>query len=400
MIDHNLIRRQFPFFFGQYIYLDSAASTQKPKCVIDKINDLYTNHYSNVHRGVCVLSEVLTNEYEASRQVIANYVNAISSNEIIFTKNATEAINLVAQSYGETFLQPNDEIIISSLEHHSNIVPWQMLCKKTDAKLRVIKLDYKHDVDLQHFKELLNHKTKIVAISHVSNVLGNTLPIKEMVKLAKQYDAVVLIDGCQGIVSHQVDVQDLGADFYVFSAHKLYGPTGLGVLWGKKIILDMMPPWLGGGDMIKSVSFEESTWADLPGKFEAGTPPIVEVIALGEAIKYLHQFSVPELLQYKNNLVKNIFAFLQNKSYLKIHNNINNNVGIITVSSDKFSAYDMASILAKDSICVRAGHHCAQPLMNILNVNSTMRISIGIYNNNNDLNLLFRSIEKCEKIFL
>lgn len=396
-LDIEKIRAEFPILSRKIngkplAYLDSAASAQKPNIVIDKMADFIKTSYANVHRGLHTLSNEATNEYENARKIVANFINA-NENEIVFTKGATEAINLLAYSLGHS-VKTGDEIIISELEHHANIVPWQMLCARTGAVLKWANIDDNGQLDFDHFKSLLNEKTKIVSIAHISNVLGTRLPIEDIINAAKQYGAKTIIDGSQGIVHEIVDVKNLDCDFYVFSSHKLYGPTGIGVLYGKYESLNSLPPFLGGGEMIEKVTKDGVSFNEAPFRFEAGTPPIIESVGLGTAIKWLSAFDRGAISKHENSLLELATDELRKKNKVKIHGQTKNKSAILTFSIHGIHPHDISQILDKYGVAIRAGHHCAQPLMARLGVNATARASFGIYNNQNDVEQFLTALDK------
>lgn len=396
-LDIDKIRAQFPILKrkinnNRLVYLDSAASAQKPDFVIDAMANFTRNSYANVHRGLHTLSNEATNEYENTRQNVAKFINA-NEDEVIFTKGATEALNLLAYSLGQG-LAAGDEIIITELEHHANIVPWQMLCARNGAVLKWAKIDDDGQIDLEDFEKLLNAKTKIVSIAHISNVLGTRLPIEQIIKMAKNFGALVIIDGSQGIVHEKIDVKTLDCDFYTFSSHKLYGPTSLGVLYGKIDLLNQMPPFLGGGEMIEKVTKDGVTFNQAPFRFEAGTPPIIEAIGLSAAINWLSNFDRNEIIKHENELLKLANDGLSTKNNIKIHGTTKNKAAILTFSIDNIHPHDISQILDKYGVAIRAGHHCAQPLMARLGVSASARASFGIYNNKEDVIQFLNAIDK------
>jgi len=404
MFDVNAIRQQFPILKTAMrgkpmVYLDSSATSQKPQCVIDAVTEYYEQDNANVHRGVYELSERATLQYEGVRNKAQQFINANTREEIIFTRGTTEAINLVAFSYGEKFVTSGDEVLISGMEHHSNIVPWQMLCERKGAKLNVIPVLDDGTLDKDAYKKLLTKKTKIVAIAHVSNVLGTINPIKEMVALAHQKNIPVLIDGAQGAPHMKLDMQDIDCDFYAFSSHKMYGPTGVGVLFGKKKWLEAMPPYQGGGDMISTVSFEKTKYNVVPLKFESGTPSIAQVIGLGAAIDFLNQFDLNEVEKHEEALVHYCMDQLKQMDGLKIIGNSNIKTAAVSFVMDDAHSHDIASILDAEGIAVRGGHHCAMPLMQRFNVPATTRASFGIYNTKEDVDKLILGLKKVKALF-
>ena len=396
------IRGNFPIFKDKVngkklTYLDSAASAQKPKRVIDFISKYYLYHYSNVHRGAYALSEKLTSDFENSRSIVKDFINASSEKEIIFTKGATESINLVANSF-TSLIDDGDEIIITELEHHSNIVPWQLIKKFKDIKLRVVPINKDGSLNLSTLKKFLSKRTKLVSLTHVSNVLGSILPVREIAELVHAKGSKLLVDGCQGIVHQRVDVKEMDCDFYVFSGHKMYGPNGIGILYGREELLNRMPPYQGGGDMIRNVTFSKSEWADLPAKFEAGTPPIVPAIGLGEAIKYFSDFSISDILSHEENLLNYAIERMSSLEYVKIVPAPKLKCAVISFNVDGAHPHDLATILDNFGVCIRAGHHCAQPLMEILGLNSTARVSFGIYNEIEDIDRFIDALESAKRI--
>jgi len=381
------------------IYLDSAASAQKPYEVIKCIEELYSNSYANVHRGVYSLSQIATDKYERSREIVRNFINAKKSEEIIFVRGATEGINLVAEVMGNLFLSENDEIILSRLEHHSNIVPWQIVCEKTGAKIKVAESDENGNIELESFTNLINAKTKFISITHVSNVIGTVLPIKKICKEAKLRGIYTLVDGCQAVPQMPVDVVDLDCDFYVFSGHKAYGPSGVGVLYGRQELLSKAPPYQSGGDMIDQVTFAKTTYADLPSKYEAGTPNIVGVIALGEALNWMSSIGVEEIYNHTQNLLSESLKILNNIEGLNIIGNPKNRGGVISFTYKNIHPHDIGTILNTYNIAIRTGHHCAQPTMERYKITTTARASIGIYNNLKDFEKLAEGLLKINKVF-
>ena len=403
-LDIKKVREDFPIFRqsmneSPLVFLDSAASAQKPQQVIDSIREVYENEYANVHRGLYQLSELLTQRYEGVRDTICNYINAEHSHEIIFTKNATESINLVASSFGRTFLEKGDEVVITELEHHANIVPWQLLREEKGIVLKIAPIDDTGDIIMSEFEKILGPRTKLVAISHMSNVLGTILPVAEITRMAHLVGAKVLVDGCQSVTHIPIDIQKLGCDFFVFSGHKLYGPSGVGVLYGRENILEKMPPYMGGGDMISSVTFEKSTWASLPHKFEAGTPAIVQVIGLGAAIDYINSIGLKQISIHEHNVLKYATQNLLKIDGLRLIGNSVEKASILSFTLDVAHPHDIATIIDRSGVAVRAGHHCAQPLMQRMDIPATVRASIGMYNNYTDIDLLIEAINKVHEIF-
>ena len=406
--DKNLnldeIRNNFPIFKRQVngkslCYLDSGASSQQPNCVIDSVCNLHKNQYSNIHRGVHVLSMESTTLYEESREKVKNFINADSSKEIIFTRGATESINLVAQSQVRVNLKEGDEVLISHMEHHSNIVPWQLVCNEAKASLKVIPINDKGELDLDHFNSLINEKTKMVALTHISNALGTVNPIKKIIEISHKNGSLVLIDGAQGAPHSIVDVQDLDVDFYVFSGHKLYGPTGIGILYGKKHLLEKMPPYQGGGDMILSVRFEETQYNDLPYKFEAGTPNISGAVGLGKAIDFINEVGLAKIIEHEDNLLDYSIKELQEIKEVKIIGNADKKAALVSFIIDGIHPHDIGQFFDQDGIAIRAGHHCAQPVMERYGIPATARASFGMYNIFSDVDRLINSIKNVIRIF-
>ena len=394
------IKSDFPIFKNNdIIYLDSAASAQKPNLVINSINDVYSNYYANINRGVYTLSQIATDKYEDAREVVKEFINAESSKEIIFVRGATEAINLVASSVSEIKLKKNDEIILSRLEHHSNIVPWQISAKKYGAKIKIAESDENGNVSYEAVMKEVSPKTKFICITHISNALGTILPVKKICTEAKSRGIYTLIDGCQAAPLLGIDVQDLGCDFYVFSGHKTYGPTGIGVLYGRKEILSETPPYQGGGDMIDRVTFEHTTYADIPSKFEAGTPNIAGAIGLGEALKWMKKIGMKNIHKHSQKVISDGLNILGNIKGIRIIGEPNNRGGVISFLYKNIHPHDMGTLLNSYNIAVRTGHHCAQPTMDRYKISSTVRASIGYYNTKSDFEALAEGILKVSKVF-
>ncbi len=386
----QIIRNDFPILQEKIngkplIYFDNAATTQKPQVVIDALVNYYTRINSNIHRGAHHLAEKATAAYEETRQTIQSFIHAKHSEEIIFTKSTTEAINLVAHGWGRKFLQKNDEILISAMEHHADIVPWHILAEEKGIRVKIIPINDKGEIELDEYQKLLSPKTKLVCINHVSNTLGTINPIKEIIDLAHQAKAKVLIDGAQAVAHIDVDVQQLDCDFYTFSAHKLYGPTGVGVLYGKKEILEKMNPFLGGGEMIKEVTYKKTTFNDLPFKFEAGTPNIADVIAFKYAIDYLNSFNKKELAAYEHELLIYATQKLTSIPGLKIIGEAKEKIAIIAFIIDGIHHFDIGTLLDQEGIAVRTGHHCTQPLMQRFHISGTTRASFAFYNTKKEI---------------
>ena len=397
-------RKDFPILSSTVhgkplVYLDNAATTQKPKVVIDALTRYYSYENANIHRGIYYLSEQATDAYEKTRVKVAELINAGSPKEIIFVRGTTEGINLVAESYGRAFLKAGDEILITAMEHHSNIVPWQIVCEQTGAKLRIAPINDEGELLIKEFTKLLNPKTKLVAVTHVSNVLGTVNPVKELIELAHKQQALVLVDGAQAAAHLPVDVRDLDADFYVFSSHKMYGPTGVGVLYGKSELLEKMPPYQSGGDMIRSVSFEKTEYNALPYKFEAGTPHIGGVIAFGAAIDYLNRVGIERIQAYEKELIEYATKTLLNIANVRIIGTAKEKTGAISFLLDDIHAHDVGTILDREGVSIRAGHHCAMPLMERFGVAATARASLALYNTKEEINILAHAIQKVFEVF-
>ncbi|HEX3007905.1 MAG TPA: cysteine desulfurase [Bacteroidales bacterium] len=395
------IRSDFPILSQKVydkplVYFDNGATTQKPRIVIDKITKLFTEQYSSIHRGVHYLSEQSTEMYEQARITIQKYINAKFSQEVIFTSGATGSINAVAFSFGEKYVHEGDEIIISAMEHHSNIVPWQMLCERKKAHLKVIPFTEEGELRLDVFKSLLNKRTRIVAVNHVSNTLGTINPVKDIIDIAHEASVPVLIDGAQAIQHMQVDVQDLNCDFYVFSGHKVYGPTGIGVLYGKQQWLYDMPPYQGGGDMVDCVTFEHTTYNELPFKFEAGTSNFVSAIGLGTAIEYLQSLDLSKIASYEHELLQYATRKLEEIKGLRIYGNARNKISIVSFLVDNIHPYDMGMILDKMGIAVRTGSHCTQPLLEQYQIQGTIRASLVFYNTFEEIDYLVEAVKKAK----
>ncbi|MBX2859439.1 MAG: SufS family cysteine desulfurase [Cellvibrionaceae bacterium] len=398
------VKKDFPILQQEVngqplVYLDSAASTQKPNAVIDAISNYYRTTHSNVHRGAHTLSERATEAFEQARQCVADFLGCSDAAEVLWTRGTTESVNLVAHSWGRHFLQAGDKILVSTLEHHSNIVPWQLIAELTGAQLVPVPLDEHRDIDLEAMQALLDNNVKLIAVAHVSNALGNVNPIDKIVELAKSVGALTFVDGAQALAHYPVDVNAMGCDFYAFSGHKLFGPTGIGVLWGRRELLEAMPPFLAGGEMIETVSFAGTTFNELPFKFEAGTPDIAGAIGLAAAIEYLQQFDRREIVAHEAALLTSVYekaeAFVGINSWSKIRNS----AGIFSFNLEGTHPADVGTLLDQQGIAVRTGHHCTQPLMAYLNVPGTVRASFSIYNTLHDVDRLFAALEKA-KLFL
>ena len=402
MLNPNDIRKEFPILeqtvYGKpLIYLDNAATTQKPRCVIDSISQAYLTINSNVHRGVHHLSQVATEQFEEAREKVRAHINAGDKSEIIFTRGTTESINLVASSFGHTFLKTGDEVIISSLEHHSNIVPWQILRDRIGIDIKVIPLNSNESLDFEAYKRLFSERTRLVSIAHVSNVLGATTPVKEYIDYAHTKNVPVLIDGAQSTPHSNIDVKALDADFFVFSGHKMYAPTGIGVLYGKSEWLNRMQPYQGGGEMIQTVRFEKTTYNELPYKFEAGTPDYVGAIALGRAIDFMNEIGVDAIAQHEQALTRYAVERLRNIPSMRIFGNPDSSAVSFLVGD--IHPADMGTLLDRLGIAIRTGHHCAQPLMELLGIPGTVRASFAMYNTVEEVDALVSAIERVAKMF-
>ena len=404
LYDVDAIRADFPILSREVhgrplVYLDSAASAQKPRQVMDALMLAYTDTYSNVHRGLHFLSEASTDAYEAVRGSVASFIGAASGDEIVFTSGATMALNLIARCWAEPRLQPGDEILISIAEHHANIVPWQMVAEKTGATVRAFDMGPDGAFVMANLTDMITPKTRIISIPHVSNVLGTVFPVADIARLAKQAGALMVVDGCQGVVHMPVDVAALGCDFYVFSAHKLYGPNGVGVLWGRADILAEMPPYMGGGDMIDRVTIEHSTYADPPVRFEAGTPPIAEVIALGAAVDYVSNLGMEAIRSHEQDILSYAHQRLSAVEGLQLIGTAPGKSGVVSFTMDCAHPHDISTIIDNNGVAIRAGHHCAQPLMDRLDLPSTARASVGVYTTRAEFDVLAESLEKVRRIF-
>jgi cysteine desulfurase / selenocysteine lyase len=381
------------------VYFDNGATSQKPRAVIDRVARYYAEENSNIHRGVHFLSERATEDYEAARAKVRRFINAPSDQEIIFVRGTTEAINLVAQSYGRSFLTTGDEIIVSAMEHHSNIVPWQMVCAQVGARLRVIPINHAGEVVMEEYGRLLTERTKLVAVTHVSNALGTIVPVKEVVALAHERGVPVLLDGAQAVPHLKVDVRDLNCDFYAFSGHKMFGPTGIGVLYGRSELLEKMPPYQGGGDMISLVTFEKTHYNVLPYKFEAGTPNIAGVIGLGAAVDYMETLDWNQVVVYEHGLLNYATEALGKIEPVRIIGTAENKAGVLSFVLDHVHAHDVGTILDQEGVAVRAGHHCAMPVMQRFGVPATTRASFAFYNTREEIDVLVKAIRRVLKVF-
>lgn len=402
--DVNKVRGDFPLLKQQVngnplIYLDNGATSQKPQSVIDAIVHYYTTTNSNVHRGVHTLSQQATEDYEGARAKIRKFINAGEDREIIFTRNTTEGINLVAHSYARQNVGPGDDIIVSNMEHHSNIVPWQMLCEEKGANLRVVPIDDTGELLMDEYENMLGPRTKLVAITHVSNALGTILPAAKIIQMAHAHGAAVLLDGAQAVPHMPVDMKELDCDFYAFSGHKLFGPTGIGILYGKAELLEAMPPFMGGGDMIKSVTFEKTIYNDLPYKFEAGTPDIAGAIALGAAVDYVSNLGFDQITAHEEELLRYGTEALSSISGVKLIGTAAHKAGILSFVMDKAHPHDIGTILDEQGIAIRTGHHCAQPVMQRFQIPATARASLAFYNTKEDIDALVKGIDRVLEVF-
>ncbi|MDC0418080.1 cysteine desulfurase [Pelagibacteraceae bacterium] len=403
-MDIKNIKSEFPIFKQKIngkplVYLDSANSSQKPKVVIDRLSSFYETEFSNVGRSVHTLAVKATNRFESTRDVLKKYINAQHREEIVFTKGATESINLVASSFGEKYIKEGDEILITELEHHSNYVPWHFLRKNKGAIIKFAPVNKNGDVEIDEIKKLISDKTKIIAITHISNVTGAVMPIKKIVDIAKEKNIPVLVDGTQGAPHMQIDMQNLGCDFYVISCHKMYGPNGLGVLYAKKKWLDDLPPYQGGGGMIDEVKKDNITFADSPNKFEAGTMQTAEVVAFAEAINFIEKLGIKNIAAHENEILEYGYEKLKKNNSINIIGNPNNRGSVLCFTIKDIHPHDIATILDDEGVAIRAGHHCCQILHDKLGIAATARASIGVYNTKEDIDILCKAIDNCKKVF-
>lgn len=404
MMDINKIREDFPIlgrsvYNKPLVYLDNGATTQKPRCVVEAMVNEYYSVNANVHRGVHFLSQQATELHEAARETVRRFINARSTSEIIFTRGTTESINLMAYSFGEAFLHEGDEVIVSAMEHHSNIVPWQLLAQRKGIVLKVIPITDEGELIMKEYQKLLSPRTRLVSVAHVSNVLGTVNPVADIIRLAHEQEIPVLIDGAQSIPHLKVDVQALDADFYVFSAHKVYGPTGVGVLYGKEKWLDQMPPYQGGGEMIQHVSFERTTFNELPFKFEAGTPDYIGTTALATALDYVSAIGMEQIAAHEHELISYATQRMDEIPGMRIFGRAKQKSGVISFLVGDIHHFDMGTLLDRLGIAVRTGHHCAQPLMIRLGIEGTVRASFGLYNTKEEVDTLVAGIERVSKMF-
>ena len=403
-LDVIRVRQDFPILQRTVrdkplVYLDSAATTQKPKQVLDVLANYYAQQNANIHRGVYVLSAEATAAYDEARRKVQHFVNARSAQEVIFTRNSTESINLVAHSFGRENVGPGDEVLITHMEHHANIVPWQLLCERSGARLRVAPINDQGELLMDEFAQCLNARTKLVAIVHLSNSLGTINPVSEVIQLAHQQDVPVLIDGSQAAYHMPIDVQSLDCDFYVFTGHKLYGPTGIGVLYGREKLLDSMPPFLGGGDMIRSVTFDKTTYADLPDKFEAGTPHIAGAVGLGAAVDYLTAVGFDKISNHESQLLEYGTAALSEIPGLQLIGTARNKASILSFVLEGAHPHDIGTIVDMEGVSIRTGHHCTQPLMDRFGIPATARASIAMYNTRQEIDQLVRALHRVREMF-
>lgn len=401
--DISKIRRDFPVLNQTvnkrpFVYLDNAATSQTPRQVVDAISDYYLRYNSNVHRGVHHFSQIATEKFEATREHTRAFINAADHSEIVFTKGTTEAINLVAESFGQKYIGKGDEVVITAMEHHSNLVPWQEVCKRKEAVLKVVPFDENGEVHLTEVEKKLTNKTKILAATHISNTLGTILPVKEITALAHKYNVPVLIDGAQATTHMAIDVQDIGCDFYCFSSHKMYGPTGVGVLYGKKAWLEDMPPYQYGGEMIDTVTFDQTTFNEVPYKFEAGTPNIADVIAFNAALDYIGKIGFEAIAAHENDLLEYATSRLMEIEGMKIFGNAPKKASLISFLVKGIHPYDMGIIVDKLGIAVRTGHHCAQPVMDYFGIPGTIRVSFSIYNTREEIDRLVEALSKAKEM--
>ncbi|MFC1720348.1 cysteine desulfurase [Pseudomonadota bacterium] len=381
------------------VYFDTAASSQRPLAVIEAIDNFYREHNANVHRGVHTLSQEATDLYEDGRRKLARFINAPSWREIVFTRGTTESINLVAQSFLRPVLKPGDEILITHMEHHSNIVPWQMVCGQTGASLKVVPINQRGELEMEALESMLSERVKLLGVVHISNALGTINPVKEICAMARRFEIPVLVDGAQAMPHAAVDVQDLGCDFYCLSGHKMYGPTGIGALWAHQAILEAMPPWQGGGEMINRVTFEKTTWNDVPAKFEAGTPHIAGGVGLAAAIDYLSRFDMAEIAAHEHRVLEYATEKLLEIEGLRIIGTARNKAGVISFTLGDIHPHDLGTIIDHYGIAVRTGHHCAMPVMQFFNVPATARVSLGMYNTESEVDALVDALHQAREMF-
>jgi len=401
--DVQSIRDQFPVLKEEMngkplIFLDSAASSQKPLSVINRMSEYYEKNHANVHRGVYQLSQKATDLFEEGREKVRSFINAASTQEVIFTRGTTESINLLANSFAKKYINKGDEVIISSMEHHSNIVPWQMVCEERGATLKIIPINEKGEIKMDEFEALITPQTKMIAVVHVSNALGTINPVKEIIDIAHNHNVPVMLDGAQATLHTPIDVQDLDVDFYVFSGHKVYGPTGIGILYGKKEYLDEMPPYHGGGEMIETVTFEKTTYNELPFKFEAGTPDIAGVVGLSKAIDFVQSIGYDVIHNHEQQLLEYAMNELSQIDGIQFIGTADQKASVISFNIEGAHPYDVGTILDKLGIAVRTGHHCTQPLMNLFGIPGTVRASFAIYNTKEDVDALVEGVRRAAKM--
>ena len=403
-LDVEALRRDFPILAREIhghplVYLDNAATTQKPESVIEAVSDMYRRSYGNIHRGVHALSVEATDAYEQAREKVRAFVNAAETGEIVFVRGTTEAINLVAQTFGRQRVGEGDEVVVTALEHHSNIVPWQLLCDEKKARLKVLPIDRTGEVCAEELERLLTPRSRVVSIAHVSNALGTLVPVRRIVEIAHARGVPVLVDGAQAVPRLAVDVRELGCDFYAFSAHKMYGSTGVGVLYGRAELLDAMPPYQGGGDMISSVTFEKTTWNVLPYKFEAGTPNIAGAIGLGAAIDYLAKIGIENVTAHEKDLLDYATRSLTALPGLNVIGTAREKIGVLSFTLDGIHPHDIGTVLDQEGIAIRTGHHCAQPVMEFFGIPATARASLALYNTRGEIDALVEGIRKVQRMF-
>jgi cysteine desulfurase/selenocysteine lyase len=402
--DVEKVREDFPILGRKVhgkplIYFDTAASAQRPLAVIEGIDNFYREHNANVHRGVHTLSQEATDLYEGGRQKLAGRINACSWREVIFTRGTTESINLVAQSFLRPKLKPGDEILVTRMEHHANIVPWQMLCEQTGASLKVVPINQRGEIEIDALEAMLSERVKLLGVVHISNALGTINPVAGICRMAKRFDIPVLVDGAQAMPHAQVDVQALGCEFFCLSGHKMYGPTGIGALWSREATLEAMPPWQGGGEMISRVTFEKTTWNELPAKFEAGTPHIAGAVGLGAAIDYLSQFDMAEIASHEQRVLDYATKSLSEIEGLRIIGTARNKAGVISFTLGDIHPHDLGTIIDHHGIALRTGHHCAMPVMQFFKVPATARVSFGLYNTVSEVDALVAALHKTREMF-
>ncbi|MDR1557889.1 MAG: cysteine desulfurase [Tannerellaceae bacterium] len=405
MLDIPIIRQDFPIlghkvYDKPLVYFDNAATTQKPRVVVEKIRDAYYNVNANIHRGVHFLSQAATEAHEEARQTVQQFIHARSAHEIIFTRGTTEAVNLIASGFADAFMSPGDEVILSAMEHHSNIVPWQLQAARKDIALRVVPVNERGELCMESYRDLFSERTKLVALTHVSNVLGTINPVEEIIRIAHRHQVPVMLDGAQAVPHVQVDVQALDAEFYVFSAHKIYGPTGIGVLYGKEEWLEKLPPYQGGGEMIATVAFEKTVFNELPFKFEAGTPDYIGSTAFAEALRYVEGLGIERIAAHEQELLRYATERIQAAGPVRIFGQAAHKSSVLSFLMGDIHPYDMGMLLDRLGIAVRSGHHCAQPLMKRLGIEGTVRASFALYNTKEEIDTLIAGLEQIQTMFL